>query len=961
MQSRSPDEQLVETGLVRWNAIFDAYGAADVREIRDNAPADLPIDWSSVTSDLVAEARSLIGELCIRVVVLELNCARMLDQLPGTTPQARVEAFLQRFDSNSAWEALFTEYPLLRSGLERARQRFRANTHKVLSRLARDHAALKSLGLASSTTPLMRMRGSLSDLHRGGQSVWRLSFADSSSVMYKPKPLAVDILFQTVLAHCNRAITRGELELPTFRELAVADRGDYGWMEYVAPGACNDSESVRRFYLRQGAMLAVFHVLVAVDMHRENMIAHGEYPMAVDLETLFHPYPKWNMRGARHEAQRTLDQSAIRVGMLPWHVDAGRGNGGVNFGAIGDGRSRQFAGTFWSSLDRDDARLESRQFTMQAAESVPHIGSTPVPHYEHTEEIADGFRVMLEYIARDRESWLQACGLLDRFADTPVRYVLRATQTYAKLIKCLTHPDSLRDPKQFASALDVLGEMQSSVPLEGLLRAAENRDLADGDVPYFWGLPSSRDILDSNGTRAIGVLEESGLSIARGRIERLCDGEIANQVWLVRAALAADRIGRNQPCAELAADVRAPERSHHSREVGVAAALAQRISDRALRSPSGITWLGVQCANREFFSIAPVGSDLYDGLAGIALFFAQIGRAARESRFLELAEATASTLCDEIEHEDPTPGGFVGTAGRLYALAHVAAVLDQRALLLRVLEPTLDRLMPVLAESSEVDVMYGVSGAALALVAVHEYEPSDAILAAVRVCFGVIERAAISDADDVGWMCSATSSRLLGFSHGAAGIAFALARLGRTLPLDSSMAVRCDALIRGALRFERRLFDRAARNWPDLRPIAKGHMQAAWCHGAPGIVLGRLGIDADDETAREIEIGVTTTFETWPTVAAADHGLCHGAVGNLVIAARAAQQLGRRDWSDAIAKRIPTLLAQIEHGPLVDGISGEAVFGLMLGQAGIGHGMLALGDPTLPSVLAFDPPRYPLR
>jgi len=58
--------------------------------------------------------------------------------------------------------------------------------------------------------------------------------------------------------------------------LGVIDRGAYGWVEYIAPLPCDAPDQIERFYRRHGALLALFHILLATDMHRENMIAHGE-------------------------------------------------------------------------------------------------------------------------------------------------------------------------------------------------------------------------------------------------------------------------------------------------------------------------------------------------------------------------------------------------------------------------------------------------------------------------------------------------------------------------------------------------------------------------------------------------------------------------------------------------------------------------------------------------------------
>ena len=43
------------------------------------------------------------------------------------------------------------------------------------------------------------------------------------------------------------------------------------------------------FFRRAGAWLALLHVFAATDMHQENMIACGDHPVPIDLETILQP------------------------------------------------------------------------------------------------------------------------------------------------------------------------------------------------------------------------------------------------------------------------------------------------------------------------------------------------------------------------------------------------------------------------------------------------------------------------------------------------------------------------------------------------------------------------------------------------------------------------------------------------------------------------------------------------
>lgn len=55
---------------------------------------------------------------------------------------------------------------------------------------------------------------------------------------------------------------------PSLRPLRVWDRGEYGWVEKIERGECEDRAQAARFFERQGAYLALFHALGATDLAR---------------------------------------------------------------------------------------------------------------------------------------------------------------------------------------------------------------------------------------------------------------------------------------------------------------------------------------------------------------------------------------------------------------------------------------------------------------------------------------------------------------------------------------------------------------------------------------------------------------------------------------------------------------------------------------------------------------------
>jgi lantibiotic modifying enzyme len=142
---------------------------------------------------------------------------------------------------------------------------------------------------------------------------------------------------------------------------------------------------------------------------------------------------------------------------------------------------------------------------------------------------------------------------------------------------------------------------------------------------------------------------------------------------------------------------------------------------------------------------------------------------------------------------------------------------------------------------------------------------------------------------DGSWRLDAIGQGLLGFSHGASGFAAALARLHASTGDDRFLKAA-----ESALAYERRHFDGQKRNWPDFRTGGNvGDSVASWCHGAPGIALGRACLWGtsvwDDLCLEEIELALLTTadYKNQST----DH-LCCGSLGLMAIL----EMVGEGPW-----------------------------------------------------------------
>ena len=106
--------------------------------------------------------------------------------------------------------------------------------------------------------------------------------------------------------------------------MRVLVREGYGWTEFIEHTKCTRAQDFAQFFRRAGGWLALFHVFASVDMHQENMLAAGAYPVPIDLEMILQsedPRVYGDLTDdtgrAYASAMQTVVNSVLTVGLLP--------------------------------------------------------------------------------------------------------------------------------------------------------------------------------------------------------------------------------------------------------------------------------------------------------------------------------------------------------------------------------------------------------------------------------------------------------------------------------------------------------------------------------------------------------------------------------------------------------------------------------------------------------------------
>lgn len=935
----------------------------------------LPFDATAILPLLVQHLPTCLLPKLLKTYVLELNVARVQGHLQGETPQERFRYFLQQLSQPKGILPLLEEYAVLARRLVETLERWVTCSLELVERLCADWEEIcAAFPQAYDAGELIGIQPGKGDCHRGGRSVTILTWSSGFCLVYKPRSMAIDVHFQELLSWLNAQGCH-----PAFRTYQVINRQAYGWAEFIQARPCTSKEEVERFYQRQGGYLALLYALEASDFFSENLIAAGEHPILIDLEALFQPREDEQVEQKQsYPGLEAIKHSVLRIGLLPWRAWSNGQSEGVDVSGLGgqDGQLTPAPVLQLAEMGTDQMKFSSERVPLPAGQHRPHLQDQDVDTLEYRDCIISGFVSTYRLLMKHRDELVQE--ILPRFAHDEVRCLLRQTQIYSKLLADSSHPNVLRDALDCDRLFDRLWIGVEQKPYLTRVIAAEHADLWAGDVPIFTTCPQSRDLFTSTGDRIAEFFATPSLEMAKQRVSSFSERDMEKQIWIIQASFSS-MARRSEQTAKRRLQLRPSHTAmSHNRLIAAARAIGDRLERLAEYYGDMVGWLAVtmNSVNERGWDLLPSGPDLYSGLPGLIYFLSYLGALTGEQRYTELAQAALKTTrCQIIQRKEQgklgSIGIFSGLSSFIYVLSHLGALWNNPALY-REAEELVQLLPDLVPQDQRFDVMGGAAGCIAALLSLYAVAPSQAILEVALQCGDHLIASAQPQTAGIGWRSEFAEAPLTGFSHGNAGIAYCLLQL-----FAVSREERFRQTAREAIAYERSLFLPEKQNWPDLRslPVASqsendgGAMDktsaymVAWCHGAAGIGLARLGSLSmlhDAEIDAEIDASLQTTIRRGFGI---NHSLCHGDMGNLDILLTATQLLVdpscKEEIQDVVQYIAPMLLDSIETQSWISGVPhGVETPGLMVGLAGVGYALLRLAAPErVPSVLLLAPPR----
>ncbi|RRR68689.1 MAG: type 2 lantipeptide synthetase LanM [Candidatus Viridilinea halotolerans] len=799
--------------------------------------------------------------------------------------------FVQHIQQQGLAVAL-REFPVLCSLLDLLSQYWLAAATELCQRLRHDsHALAESFGALG---PVIAIRAGLSDAHQQGRTVICLTFANGTKLIYKPRDVGLEAAWFALLAWINQ-----RYNLLPLRVLRLLPRPGYGWVEYVAEESCLEQAAVRRYYHRAGMLLCCLYLWQGSDMHHENLLCAGEQPILIDLECLFQPQSRWQ---SQMLTPTRFSATVLRTHFLPaWEV----------------------------SLLQDSSGLGG---------TLPLLNGQPVDPSAYSDAIASGFCALYRRFLADGAALVRAESPLLPLAEQCTRPILRDTAVYAALRQRSLQPELLRHADERQRYL--LQRLSAAIPeplreREAARCAAEAEALMQLDIPRFEVAIGSTDLLLPMGERSADCFTLAPLAEVRQRLLSLSAKDMAAQRYWLRGTLHLRQHALPTHSRNTATPLRVgPARALRLRAFASknrswfhtrALALAAQLERMAVPAADGsVTWITLHAD--QYYRFRPHDYFLYDGNVGVALFLAAVESMGRSGRYRDLIYATLAPLQRTISAGPLPPqiaiGGTNGLGGLVYALVRISTLLNDPALLTLAQLTAAQISVERIERDQHFDLFDGAAGAILGLLGLYEatHDPK------------LLERA--------GW-CGAHlrtgHGRGDGMAHGAAGIAYSLARLFAAT---------------GRVETERCAVPHLSAHAVPVPPA----LAASYCQGTAGIGLAHLGILATEDTPA-LRAELERLLEA--TVIASDHPLdvvCCGNFGRYEFMIETGKRLQRPELIASARKQAAQAVVCSGTFRLFNDLPATLLrTSFFQGLAGIGYTLLRLADPErLPCVLLWE-------
>lgn len=864
-------------------------------------------------------AQSLIDALIAKLLqiglktfIYELNRLKTEGLLVGKDPNEKFTYFVHIYNDSEKLLKLYETYPVLARKLSVATSRHIDFISKLFSDLDESWGELHdSLLKGSRESSIVDIKLGQGDTHEKGKSVVTIEF-DKGRLVYKPRNLEVERIFDDVIEFFSAN--------PSFFEMRLVKSiyfKDFTVSEYIEQKGCDDEKQVAKYFTRYGQLLAIMYLLNGSDAHYENIIANTEYPIIVDLETLFTNYVVFEglsdtIPFKLIEEMRGSVTSSI---MLPTNIQLdAHGNTADMSGLNGEGGVLSIKDYRPDDIETANARFVLDNVVLPESNNAVFLRGKRVDYRNHLDKIIKGFTTTLGYFLKNRDSFL---GLVEKAEDCRVRTLVRDTNKYARLLSYTHHPDCLKD---FIDVEKVLENLFSYTVKDKRICLAEYRDMLFDDIPIFYSHLDGKWICNSEGDLIEDVFKKTPRECALEKLRNLNEKSVCKQVGLITMKIKGkDGLVSTQ---RIEFDHRR-EQDLRADLIFFAEKIASNIVSDALVGGKGRMpqWLTIMSGEQNEYDYGPMRCDYYDGVAGLVLLLKTLYSITNKNFYNDYYERALSSILTQPVFSK-TDSSYIG----LHSVMRLSKYISRKDANYDIWQSYLERVELLFSQYIEKDELspdwlVGIGGIVSLYVDLYD----------VTGDWVYVERASVLASRMLALFEKDISSKSnIGLGHGLSGMIVSLTRL---------YDITKDTLIYHEICQLADLSKKVAEKNSNDIPVS-------WCNGMIGYLIAsryleRLGIKdpGSPETVYFRRVVRNHRFST--------DCVCHGECGRILYYLDEFElthetefrSLAEQFASHLLSRVFKDMQVRIKHFP------GFSNWGLFTGMAGVAYTFLRVAEP----------------
>ena len=906
----------------------------------------------------------------VRTLIFEMNLCREYNELEGSNPEEEYSFYTEVCLNNERYIIeIFENYPALVRSILDITEDILEFYQEVTNRYENDLDDLKrEFGV---DLELMNISVGGSDSHNHGKSVVLFEFENNKKILYKPHSIASEKMYYFFLRWIGQCI---EVDMKSY---IVIDRKDYGWEECVIPLACDDEIQLSNYYRRMGVILCVNYILNAYDIHNENIIASGGYPIIIDTETILKNFEEYDVSRINSYTLNKIRESVIGQGLLPIHMRKGKSTPSIDLSGMAHEGGEEYPVKIPVIINenRSDPRYEYRYIKSTSQNNLPIFKGKGVLPGKYLDDIVCGFERAYVYVINNKEKVIDN---IRGFKMLKLRHLRRDTQTYAMVLETSYHPDFMIDSAYREIFLMTLAKNKKiDSQKEYFSVKDEVLQLVHNDIPFYYYNADSRDLYSAYGLHICDYFERTAYDLVLEKVENMNMHDLKQQrLYIVLSILSLEdisSIGYNISRKRI--DYLQPNslNSNESFEKVIMHAtslILKRLYQDAILTPDRkkANWIGVSLGGIEDvkWNVMPLSYNLYDGIGGIAIFCHTYNELYKNDMSRELCQAVDETLNEHLEDiimvydkmgTDQSSGGFVGEGSLMYVYT-VLFDITGRTDYIKNAEKLYSVVKTQVQIDKDNDITSGNAGIIITLLKMYHITGNKKYLDLAILAGDVLLKNGNKDNSETGWTYPGQPYSVSGLSHGYSGIALALFKLGQVTGNEKYTKIAKKAIIE-----ENSMYSEAFGNWADRRLFKgrtgeeRGNNPVTWCHGAAGILLARLKIYpyVDSEFKEIITADISKAANTLIRLGGLKNQcLCHGQVGNLEILFEYTKFLNDKDLKDMEHNTLIECLKRNKEYWNCGLVDGYEHYGFMLGISGIGYSLLRRVKKELPCILNLE-------